>query len=225
MTCWESARSASTRRALAKLCRDLVLDPAEARRPCVLQRAHLAGDPAGPSDVVEELQRRAPLRPPRAPGRATQPEPCCVACWDEPSRRGPLAGLVRDAVYPPSRPTWLCHVQKLAILRRRWPGRRGGSVWVYEGTLKIEYQATALSEYSVTFQSDHKHIEEVKRSHHFETYFRSPQLHLWRLSETEWLLALKQPERKMRKARSAPHHEMVQLRFPDMDEMFGDQAL
>jgi putative transposase len=98
-------------------------------------------------------------------------------------------------------------------------------VWLYEGTLKITYQTTALSQYSVTFQPDHKHIEEVKRSHHFETYFRSPQLHLWRLSETEWLLALKQPERKKRKARSAPHHERVQLRFPDMDEMFGDQAL
>lgn len=98
-------------------------------------------------------------------------------------------------------------------------------VWLYEGTLKITYQAKALSQYSVTFQPDHKHIEEVKRSHHFETYFRSPQLHLWRLSETEWLLALKQPERKKRKARSAPHHEMVQRRFPDMDEMFGDQAL
>ncbi len=98
-------------------------------------------------------------------------------------------------------------------------------VWLYEGTLKITYQATALSQYSVTFQPDHKHIEEVKRSHHFETYFRSPQLHLWRLSETEWLLALKQPERKKRKARVSPHHEMVQLRFPDMDEMFEDQAL
>jgi transposase len=98
-------------------------------------------------------------------------------------------------------------------------------VWLYEGTLKITYQAAALSQYSVTFEGDHKHIEEVKRSHHFETYFRSPQLHLWRLSETEWLLALKQPERKKRKARVSPHHEIVQLRFPDMDEMFGDQAL
>ncbi|HEX4921617.1 MAG TPA: hypothetical protein VFV92_12865, partial [Candidatus Bathyarchaeia archaeon] len=64
-------------------------------------------------------------------------------------------------------------------------------VWLYEGTLKITYQSAALSQYSMTFEGDHKHIEEVKRSHHFETYFRSPQLHLWRLSETEWLLALK----------------------------------
>lgn len=98
-------------------------------------------------------------------------------------------------------------------------------VWLYEGTLKITYQATALSQYSVTYEGDHKHIEEVKRSHRIETYFRSPQLHLWRRSETEWLLALKQPERKKRKIRHGPHHEIVQLRFPDMDETLGDQAL
>jgi hypothetical protein len=98
-------------------------------------------------------------------------------------------------------------------------------VWLYEGTLKITYQAAALSQYSVTYEPDHKHIEEVKRSHRFETYFRSPQLHLWQVSETEWLLALRQPERKKRKVRSAPHHEIVQLRFPDMDEMLGGQAL
>ena len=36
------------------------------------------------------------------------------------------------------------------------------SVWVYEGTLKIEYQTTALSLYSITFQQDHEHIAEVK---------------------------------------------------------------
>jgi hypothetical protein len=66
-------------------------------------------------------------------------------------------------------------------------------------TLKITYQTTALSEYSVTFDSDHKHIEEVKRSHRIETYFRSPQLHLWQTSETEWLLALRRREPAPRK--------------------------
>jgi hypothetical protein len=95
---------------------------------------------------------------------------------------------------------------------------------MYEGTLKIEYQATTLSQYSVTFQPDHKHIAEVKRSHRIETYFRSPQLHLWRLSETEWLLALRQSERKKRKIHPGPHHEIVQLRFPDMDVPREDQA-
>ncbi len=36
------------------------------------------------------------------------------------------------------------------------------SVWMYQGTLKIEYQATALSLYSITFQPDHQHILDVK---------------------------------------------------------------
>ena len=90
------------------------------------------------------------------------------------------------------------------------------SVWLYEGTLKITYQATALSEYSITFASDHKHIEEVKHPRRIETYFRSPQLHLWQISETEWLLALRQPERKKPKKRRA-EGVIVQLRFSEMD--------
>ena len=68
------------------------------------------------------------------------------------------------------------------------------SVWVYEGTLKIAYQATTLSEYSITFTSDHKQIEAVKNPRRIETHFRSPQLHLWQRGETEWLLALRRPE-------------------------------
>lgn len=47
------------------------------------------------------------------------------------------------------------------------------SVWVYEGSLKIEYQATALSLYSLTFQPDHKHILDVKNPRRIETHFRS----------------------------------------------------
>src|SRR5260370_41657435 len=49
------------------------LAPAEACRPGVVQRAHLAGDRAGSPDLVAKLQSRAPLRPSRAPGRAAQP--------------------------------------------------------------------------------------------------------------------------------------------------------
>ncbi len=98
------------------------------------------------------------------------------------------------------------------------------SVWVYEGTLKIEYQATALSLYSITFQPDHKHILDVKNPRGIETHFRSPQLDLWQLSETEWLLALRQPERKKNKRHRAPL-EILQLRLPEMDAPRGDQAL
>jgi hypothetical protein len=75
------------------------------------------------------------------------------------------------------------------------------SVWMYEGTLKIEYQATALSEYCITFAPDHKHIEAVKNPRRIETHFRSPQLHLWQTSETEWLLALRRPDPALRRKR------------------------
>jgi len=37
-------------------------------------------------------------------------------------------------------------------------------------------------------------ITEVKNARRIETHFRSPQLDLWRLSDTEWLLALRRPE-------------------------------
>ena len=64
----------------------------------------------------------------------------------------------------------------------------------------------------------------VKYPRRIETHFRSPQLDLWQLSETEWLLALRQPERKKNKRRRAPV-EILQLRLPEMDAPRGDQAL
>ena len=61
-----------------------------------------------------------------------------------------------------------------------------------ENTLKVEHQATTLSLYSVRLDSDQQ-ITEVKNARRLETHFRSPQLDLWRISDTEWLLALRRP--------------------------------
>ena len=63
------------------------------------------------------------------------------------------------------------------------------SVWVCEETLKIEYRATTLALYSLTFQRGSKQIAEVKNPHRIQTFFRSPQLDLWQLSDTSgfWL--------------------------------------
>jgi hypothetical protein len=68
------------------------------------------------------------------------------------------------------------------------------SVWVYEGNLKVEYQATALTLYELAIEKKTGEITEVKNTRRLETHFRSPQLDLWQLSETEWLLALRRPE-------------------------------
>ena len=73
------------------------------------------------------------------------------------------------------------------------------SVWAYEDTLKVEHQATTLSLYSVRLSPDQQQITEVKNARRLETHFRSPQLDLWQLSETEWLLALRRPEPVARK--------------------------
>src|SRR5207237_9148267 len=83
----------------------------------------------------------------------------------------------------------------------RAPGRRfsrpikhGGrtTMWIYENTLKVEHQATTLSLYSGRLDKNQQ-ITEVKNARRLETHFRSPQLDLWRLSDTEWLLALRRP--------------------------------
>ncbi len=73
------------------------------------------------------------------------------------------------------------------------------SVWVYEDTLKVEHQATTLSLYSVRLSSNQRQITSVTNARRLETHFRSPQLDLWQISETEWLLALRRPEPIARK--------------------------
>lgn len=87
-------------------------------------------------------------------------------------------------------------------------------MWVYENTLKIEYQATALSLYSVRLSPDQQ-ITEVTNPRRMETHFRSPQLDLWQLSDTEWLLALRRPEPSMRKKRSKIIAFAEQLMLPE----------
>lgn len=62
------------------------------------------------------------------------------------------------------------------------------TVWIYEGSLKIEHQAVMLSKYTVELQDDHKHLQAVSNPRLQETPFRSPQLALFDLSPNEWLL-------------------------------------
>lgn len=67
------------------------------------------------------------------------------------------------------------------------------AVWIYEGTLKIEYQATTLSKYTVQLQEDHRHVREVSNPRLADTPFRSPQLTLISISPNAWLLYWRTP--------------------------------
>ncbi len=68
------------------------------------------------------------------------------------------------------------------------------SVWVYEGTLKVEYQAVTLSKYTVELQEDRKHLKEVSNPRLADTPFRSSQLTLIDISPHEWVLFWHMPE-------------------------------
>ena len=89
------------------------------------------------------------------------------------------------------------------------------SVWVYENTLKVEHQATTLSLYSVRLSPDQRQITEVKNAHRLKTHFRSPQLDLWQLSDTEWILALRRPEPVARKKQNKVVALAEQLTLPE----------
>src|SRR5712691_875035 len=84
------------------------------------------------------------------------------------------------------------------------------SVWVYEGTLKLEYEATTLSKYSVELQADRRHLRQVSNPRVAETVFRSPQLTLFDLGPDEWLLYWKAPS-YARSQRRRPGSKMTQL--------------
>jgi transposase len=68
------------------------------------------------------------------------------------------------------------------------------TVWVYEGSLKVEHQAVTLSKYEIELQDDRKHVQAVSNPRLRETPFRSPQLALFDLGQGEWLLYWKNPD-------------------------------
>jgi len=84
------------------------------------------------------------------------------------------------------------------------------SVWVYEDTLKVEYQTVTLSTYGVKRSDDHKRVVQVRNPRVTETIFRSPQLALFDLGPDEWLLYWKAPSYAPRR-RHAPGSNITQL--------------
>jgi len=115
------------------------------------------------------------------------------------------------------------HLDKNGFLRfQNWKlyGERGlakapVTVWIYEGSLKVEHQAVTLSRYSVELQDDHKHLRTVSHPRLSRTPFRSPQLALFDLGPGEWLLYWKTPERAPKDHRR-PTESIMQLPLLDL---------
>jgi hypothetical protein len=84
-------------------------------------------------------------------------------------------------------------------------GKEHAAVWLYGETLTIEFADEPLARYRVRDQPDKKHLRAVVEPQVYETPFRSPQLALWELDDTEWLKVIRRPDyAPQRPRRAAP---------------------
>ena len=67
------------------------------------------------------------------------------------------------------------------------------TVWVYDGSITVEYQAVTLSKYRVELEEDRKQIKQINKPHLATTPFRSPQLTLLDVGPNEWRLYWRAP--------------------------------
>ena len=86
------------------------------------------------------------------------------------------------------------HFQNWKLYGERGLAQAPVTVWVYDGSLKIEHQAVMLSQYRVEFQEDRKQVQKVSNPRLVETPFRSPQLTLFDLGPGEWVLYWRAPD-------------------------------
>src|SRR5260370_19551174 len=99
------------------------------------------------------------------------------------------------------------HLNRFGYLRvQGWKlyGERGLSgspvtVWVYDGSITVEYQTVTLSQYSVDLQEDRKQIKQVSNPRLAQTPFRSPQLTLLDVGPDEWRLYWRAPSYQPRR--------------------------
>ncbi len=116
------------------------------------------------------------------------------------------------------------HLNRFGYLRvQGWKlyGERGlsgsqVSVWIYDGSITVEYQTVTLSKYRVEQAPDRKQIKQVSNPRLAKTPFRSPQLTLIDVGPDEWRLYWRAPSYQQRQ-RPPALSGMVQLPFVDFE--------
>jgi hypothetical protein len=98
---------------------------------------------------------------------------------------------------------YTCHLDKNGYIRfQNWKlyGERGlaqapVTIWIYEGSLKIEHRAVTLSKYTVELdEKKQRYLQAVSHPRLSTTPFHSPQLTLFDLGPGEWLMYWKTPD-------------------------------
>lgn len=77
------------------------------------------------------------------------------------------------------------------------------AVWLWNETLTIEYQTTALAQYRVALEADGHRVREVDEPRFFATGHASPQPFLPPLEEVDWLAAQRLIPYRLRRPRRA----------------------
>ncbi len=100
------------------------------------------------------------------------------------------------------------------------------TVWIYEGSLRVEKEAVTLSQYEIELKDDHKHLKQVSNPRLSSTPFRSPQLTLIDLGPDSWLLYWKTPDQAPahRKPREASLVQLPLFELSPLDLAVGDET-
>ena len=148
-----------------------------------------------------------------------------------------VLGGQKGTVYPESvlsrilfATRYIRHLDKNGFLRFadwKFYGERGlprakVTIWIYEGSLKVEKEAVTLSDYEVSMLDDHKHVQAVRSARTHQTPFRSPQLTLFDLNQGDWLLYWKTPAQS--RPRSIRRVEGI-VQLPLFDFEPGEKAV
>lgn len=78
-------------------------------------------------------------------------------------------------------------IQRYYIYAEQGLSRQRVSVWIYEGSLHIEYQDALLAQYQADYDRTQKQLQNVSQPTLFQTPFKSPQLVLFELDDEQWL--------------------------------------
>jgi hypothetical protein len=100
------------------------------------------------------------------------------------------------------------------------------TVWIYEGSLRVEKEAVTLSQYEIELESDHKHVQAVSHPQTHQTPFRSPQLALFDLGPDGWILYWKKDDQAPahRKPREASLVQLPLFELSPLDLAVGDET-
>jgi len=92
-------------------------------------------------------------------------------------------------------------VQRFSIYAERGLACHRVAVWIAEGQVRVEYAQTVLAQYHAEVRRPGPQIRKLDEPRLYYTAFRSPQLELWDLDETQWRKVWQRPPGAKRRTR------------------------